>query len=408
MVGAVQCVNVLDFMIVMPLGPDFAAALGIAKHHIPMVGGAYTAAGAAAGLLGSVWLDRFDRRAALIVCLLGLFVSTAAAAFATGLVTLCAARLCAGLFGGPASSLALSIVADIVPPERRGRALGAVGGAFAIASVLGVPVSLELARHLGWQAPFYAVALCGLLIALAVPAVIPSMRSHLTEGAGAVGWRRTLDLLRDPTMRVAYGATLLLWTSSFAIVPILSTYLQYNLGYPREHLAILYLCGGAVSFFSMRIAGRFVDRRGAGSVSGYATAGLAPVLWLWFVQPLGAAAVLILFVTYMLVTSTRNVAFQAVTSKLPRPGQRAGYLSLQSSIAHMSAALGAYASSLILIERADGGVGRMDVLALCSMGLALPVPWILGLLERRIDARDGAVRALSNPILTPTTPEETR
>lgn len=406
MVGAVQCVNVLDFMIVMPLGPDFAAALGIAKHDIPMIGAAYTAAGALGGLLGSVWLDRFDRRAALIVCLLGLFASTAAAAFATGLASLCAARLCAGLFGGPASSMALSIVADIVPPERRGRALGAVGGAFSIASVLGVPVSLELARHLGWQAPFYAVALCGLGIALAVPAVIPSMRSHLSHGTGVGGWHRTFDLLRDPTMRVAYAATLLLWTSSFAIVPILSTYLQYNLGYPREHLATLYLCGGAVSFFSMRVVGRIVDRRGSGSVSGYATAGLAPVLWLWFVQPLGVAAVLTLFVGYMLMTSTRNVAFQAVTSKLPRSGQRAGYLSLQSSVAHMAAALGAYASSWILIDRADGGVGRMNVLALCSLALALPVPWMLGLLERRIGARDRSVPIAANPILTPSTPEE--
>src|SRR5688572_22719428 len=76
LVGAVQFVNVLDFMMVMPLGPDFAAALGIATSHIGVVGGSYTLAAAASGLIGSLFLDRFDRRLALGVAMLGLVVGT--------------------------------------------------------------------------------------------------------------------------------------------------------------------------------------------------------------------------------------------------------------------------------------------------------------------------------------------
>ena len=123
-VGAVQFINILDFMIVMPLGPDFAVALDIPKHEIPSIGAAYTAAGGIAGLLGSQYLDRFDRRKALVICLVGLFAGTWSATFATGLSSLMVARVVAGMFGGPASSLAMSIVADVVPPERRGRAMG--------------------------------------------------------------------------------------------------------------------------------------------------------------------------------------------------------------------------------------------------------------------------------------------
>ena len=125
LVGAIQFVNILDFMMVMPLGPDFARALGFSASHIGYVGGAYTAAACVAGLVGALFLDRFDRRSALAVCMAGLIAGTAAGGFATGLPSLMAARVLAGAFGGPATSISLAIVADAIPAERRGKvALG--------------------------------------------------------------------------------------------------------------------------------------------------------------------------------------------------------------------------------------------------------------------------------------------
>ena len=61
LVAAVQFVNLLDFMMVMPLGPDFAKALDIPLSHIGYLGGAYTLSAAVAGFVGSLFLVRFDR-----------------------------------------------------------------------------------------------------------------------------------------------------------------------------------------------------------------------------------------------------------------------------------------------------------------------------------------------------------
>ena len=47
-VGAVQFVNILDFMMVMPLGPDFAKSLSIPESHLGYIGGAYTASASVA------------------------------------------------------------------------------------------------------------------------------------------------------------------------------------------------------------------------------------------------------------------------------------------------------------------------------------------------------------------------
>ncbi len=83
----------------------------------------------------------FVESAKLAVTMFGLVLGTVSAGFAWNLEALMLARVVAGAFGGPATSVALSVIADIVPPARRGRALGIVMGAFAAASVLGVYLS---------------------------------------------------------------------------------------------------------------------------------------------------------------------------------------------------------------------------------------------------------------------------
>ena len=61
---------------VAPLGPDFSRALGIPMSQVAYIVGAYTASAAFAGLAGSLFLDRFDRKRALVVALLGLASGT--------------------------------------------------------------------------------------------------------------------------------------------------------------------------------------------------------------------------------------------------------------------------------------------------------------------------------------------
>ena len=93
LVGAVQFINVLDFMMVMPLGPNYARALGISTAPIGLVAGSYTAAAAVAGIIAARFLDRFDRRKALGVALFGLVTGTASGALAQGLGSLVLAPL---------------------------------------------------------------------------------------------------------------------------------------------------------------------------------------------------------------------------------------------------------------------------------------------------------------------------
>jgi predicted MFS family arabinose efflux permease len=383
LVGAVQFVNILDFMIVMPLGPDFAVELGIPNAHLGFIGGSYTAAAAVSGLAGSFFLDRFDRRQALAVAMFGLTLGTLAGAFATGMATLLAARVVAGLFGGPATSLALAIVADVVPAERRGKAFGAVMGAFAVASVLGVPAGLELARVGGWRLPFVAVASLGLLLTAGATWWLPPLRLHL---AGAPERTSLAALLRRRPVQLSYLMTAVVMAAGFIVIPNLSAYVQFNLGYPRARLGLLWMAGGAVSFFGLRVIGALVDRLGSTRVGAFGAAALLVIHWIWFVDPPAGLPVMPIFVAFMLSMSLRNVPYNTLTSKVPSPAERARFMSIQSAVQHLASACGAFLSARMLRELPDGRLHGMGRVALVSMALTALIPLMMWSLERRIRA----------------------
>ncbi len=407
LVGAVQFVNILDFMMVMPLGPDFAAGLGIPASQLGLVGGSYTGAAAVSGLLGATFLDRFDRRRALAVAMLGLVAATAAGGLAVGFSTMVAARVAAGFFGGPATSLSLSIVADAVPAERRGRALGAVMGAFSVASVLGVPAGLELARLGTWRTPFFAVAGLGLTVAGGALFLMPPMTAHLARAAAPGAARGSVRrLLGQPLTWLALASTSAAFMSGFAIIPNIAAHLQFDLGLPREQLGWLYMVGGSVAFLSLRLAGRWVDRFGAPAVSAGGTAIFAGVLLVGFARPetwlpgvaghplalLGAMATL--FIAFMTGNSARNVSVNTLTSRVPGPAERARFMSVQSAVQHLSAALGAVISTRLLTVEPDGRLGGMRGLSAFSGAVALLVPVLLAALQARMVKRPAVAAAV--------------
>ncbi|HEX2569438.1 MAG TPA: MFS transporter [Polyangia bacterium] len=385
LIAAVQFVNILDFVMVLPLGPDFAVALGIPLSHLGYLGGSYTAAASVAGLIGSLFLDRFDRRLALTVAMIGLVLGTAAGAAATGLATLMAARVIAGLFGGPATSLAISIVADVVPPERRGKAMGTVMGAFSVASVLGVPAGLRLASLAGWRTPFIAVSAMGLLITVGVYLLLPPLRGHLAARQNEPG-PTYAELLGRPTVLISYTMTAVVMMASFILIPNLAAYLQYNLGYPRDKLDLLYLVGGAVNLVTLQLVGRLVDRFGSFRVGTLGSIMQLGIVYFGFVRPLPSLPGMALFVSLMFSNSFRNVAYNTLTSKVPSPRERARFMSLQSAVQHFAAAVGAFLSSALLTELPDHRLAGIPRVGSVTISLTLLLPLFLWTVERHVKA----------------------
>ena len=391
LLAAVQFVNILDFMMVMPLGPDFATALGIPTSRLGIIGGSYTAAAAVAGLAAAQFLDRFDRRRALALSMLGLVAGTALGALADDFSELVAARVVAGGFGGPATAIALAILTDAVPPQRRGRAIGTVMGAFSVASVLGVPTGLRLALWGDWRTPFWAVSGLGLVVGAAALALMPPQRAHLGRAGTTPPMRPLREFLGDRRVQLAFAATVAAFLGVFAVIPHLATFAQYNLGFPRERLDTLYLAGGVVSFFAMRAGGRIVDQHGPLPAVWFGGLMLAALFVGGFVPAHTLLPVPVIFVGFMLANSVRVVGLNTLTSKLPSPTERARFMSGQNAVQHLAAAIGATLSSALLTERPDHSLAGMPRLALLGAALALALPLLVRMILHRLPATTAAV-----------------
>jgi predicted MFS family arabinose efflux permease len=376
----VQFVNILDFMMVMPLGPDFAVALKIEKSHLGVVASSYTAAAAISGIVGAVFLDRFDRRKALLAALFGLALATASGGLARSLPELLAARIAAGLFGGPATALAISIVSDIIVPARRGRAMAIVMSAFSLASVVGVPTAFEVAKHLGWRAPFFSIGGLALLVCVCAAQLLPPMTAHLDRSIvhPPVG-----ALVRWPVALI-FLALFLASAAAFSVIPNISSYVQYNLGEPRDSLRVNYAVGGIMALIATRLGGVLADRIGSAWTGTAATCLVSIVVVLGFVFERSLVPLPVLFGGFMFAMSMRNVAVQSIASKVPAPAERARFGSLSSAVQHLSSSAGGFLSSLVLSEAADGRLIGMDATAKLSVALSIAFILPLFLLERSL------------------------
>jgi predicted MFS family arabinose efflux permease len=381
LVGAVQFVNILDFMMVMPLGPDFAPTLGIPINDLGWIGGSYTAAAAIAGVLGSLFIDKLDRKTALLAALAGLIGATAFGGFAWNFNSLLLSRILAGLCGGPATSIAWSIVADIVEPARRGQAMGKVMGAFSLAAIFGVPFGLEMAQLHNWTTPFFITALMGLVIIAMTIKLMPSMKAHLLAVQDKISLHYLLKLLIRPLYTLTYLYILIAMIASFIIIPNISAYVQYNLHYPRTNLGWLYSAGGVVSFVTMRLAGRMIDRYSASAISFVSMLTYIFVLWVSFIHPIEGMPVILFFILFMFAMGMRNVSSTTLATKIPPPQERAGFMSLMSCMQGIGMSIGAFSSTRLLTENPNHSLNGMDNLAMIGACLSLFVPALMRVVE---------------------------
>ena len=98
--AAVQFTHILDFVIIMPLGPQAMRELKIDPEKFGLLVSVYGFAACVTSLLASIILDRFDRKKALVVLYAGFTISTFFCGIAPNYEILILGRILAGAAAG--------------------------------------------------------------------------------------------------------------------------------------------------------------------------------------------------------------------------------------------------------------------------------------------------------------------
>ena len=352
-------------MMVMPLGPELVTRLGMLPEQTGYFSGGATLGAALLGLLAAPWLDRVNRKPALLVLLVLRFLLLMACALAEDSQTLLLIFILSGCVAGPLGAILMAAVLDLVPPAERGRRLAYVGMAFSLAAILIVPAALVLAQWSGWQSPFLLFGAGGLLLALLCAIWLPSL--PVNRAPAGQGMRQ---LLGSPLCQGALFILCLQMFGHFLLIPHFANYFQFNLGFPREQIASLYLCGGLASMATMRLCGGWIDQGRAQGAILLTSLALALITLVGFALPAGLPLYL-LFTLFMALRSARASTTLAVTAAIPAPHQRAAFMSFQGSVTNVAAGLGSLFSARYLVSDEGGALHGFPTLAWINIACTL-------------------------------------
>lgn len=359
--------HIMDFMIMMPLGELFMRIFDITPRQFSTIVSSYTFAAGISGFIGAFWIDRFDRRTALLWTFLGFTIGTFACAFAFDYFTLMLTRALTGVFGGIMSALIISIASDIFPFKERGYAMGILTAGFSVAAVAGVPFGLYLSNMFNWHAPFLFMGAFSILIGIGLWKMMPSMPAS-EQGKTSTPLEVISVIARDKNQMFALllGFTIVL--GHFTMIPFLAPYLIRNVGFDESSIPLVYLVGGGFTIFTAPWVGKMTDRYGSLRMfTILLLISFIPVLILTSLPMVSLIVGLSVTSFFFIFGSGRMIPAQTMITGAVSPATRGSFMSFRSSVQQIGTALAALISGFLVYENADGTLSGYFTVGIVSV-----------------------------------------
>jgi multidrug resistance protein len=263
---AVNFVDMIGFMIVLPLLPFYALKLHATPETIGRLIASFSIAQLLAAPLWGRMSDRYGRRPALLIGLSASAIAYVVFGFASTVWLLFLSRLVQGA-GGGTTGVAQAYVADTVEPADRARALGWLSAATSAGVMVG-PAIGSFAAHLGQAAPgLVAASLCLINVFFAWRWLPESHKEPAQKSAQTRRplWHPAWVALRHPTTPIGrllwiYGVGMLAFAS---MTSVMALYLGAEFGIDEKTIGYIFLYVGVLSFVMRSLLlGPIVDRIG--------------------------------------------------------------------------------------------------------------------------------------------------
>jgi DHA1 family solute carrier family 18 vesicular amine transporter 1/2 len=248
--------DMLVYGLVVPILPRYALSLGASQAALGFLFGSYSIALLLATPIMGMLSDRVGRRGPLLAGLLGLAGATLLFAYATNFALLVLARILQGLSAAATWTAGLALLADISPPQERGKTMGIALSGMAMGTLIGPVFGGLLFQWGGYRLPFFVAAGMALLDGMARLLLLREPRERVHEPGASVRLLRERSIVVISIV-VIIGAAL----PSF-LEPTLPLHLQAHLGASPAVIGILFAVPTLAYGISTPLAGLLTDRLG--------------------------------------------------------------------------------------------------------------------------------------------------
>ncbi|QHI78132.1 MFS transporter [Serratia sp. NGAS9] len=375
-IAFIQFTNALEYMVFNPIFLYMAADFSVPVSYAGYVSAAYTLAAVISGIGAFFWIGGVEKQRFLMLNVTLLAVTTLLIATTQQFYWLLALRLLAGLLGGTTMGVGIGLLLNAAPAALHGRMLATVIASFSLVSIVGMPGMLYLCEVASWHVALAAIGglclLAAVLVALFVPRDAPQ-----PQAAAPVTLDRRLLLFA-----AAAGLTQF---SPMLLIPVLAPLLTQRLQVADAHLSWLFLIGGVAGYLATVLAGRWLQRFGAVTLTVGATLLLLGSLWL---AARGGDRGELFMVAFLAAAYARLVAISSLSMRWPDNRQRAAFGVLQTALIHLSATVAFLLSSTLL----SGGLTPLSLQRLLWLGAlsAVAVAPLSVWLQARLRQRDAS------------------
>jgi predicted MFS family arabinose efflux permease len=380
--AAIQIVHIMDFVIMMPLGPRFMRVFQISPVEFSSLVSAYTFSAGIVGFFGALYADHFDRKKFLLFNFTGFIAGTFMCGISTNFATLLVARIIAGAFGGILNACVLSLVADLIPFQRRGTAMGVVMSSFSVSSVVGIPIGLWIADAFDWHYSFYFICIVGLIFWMMSLIFLPSVKVNRPKS-----FMENLKKFRSVFKRdylEAFCLTSCMAFGIFHVIPFIAPYLVRNVGFKESLLPLMYLCGGIATIVTARVVGKLTDRIGGFKVFRFlAIISMIPILILTHLPPVTVAVALTVTTLFTMFGSARFIPAMTMVTGVVKQEERGTFMSLENAGRQFASGAASQSAGLIIGSTASGALTGYNIVGYICIVTSFVGIWIASNIRKK-------------------------
>ena len=223
---------------------------------------------------------------------------------------------------------------------------------FGASQVLGIPISLYIANHWGWQSPFILIVVLSALIWLGAMIKLKPVAQHLQMKTDKTAITHLWHTLIQKQYRTGFLMTALLSLGGFMMMPWGSAFAVNNLHVSYEQLPVMFMASGIAALIVMPIIGKLSDKIDKVKLFTIAAIAMMVIIVIYTnLKPVPFILVLALNIVMMAAIMSRIVPAMALVSALPKMQDRGAFMSINSSLQQIAGGFAAFVGGLIVVQQ---------------------------------------------------------